>query len=59
MAGRLRNVVQVLAGAEDSFILWYIQIGCKAHPASCSMGNKDSFARGKVAESWSWTLISK
>jgi len=36
MAGRLRNVVQILAGAEDLFILWYIQTGCKAHPASCS-----------------------
>jgi len=57
MAGRLRNVIQILAGAEDLFILWYIQTGCKAYPASCSMGNEDSFPRGKVAESWSWPLI--
>jgi hypothetical protein len=33
---------------EDFFSNIYVQIGCGAHPASCTMGTGGSFPRGKA-----------
>jgi hypothetical protein len=50
--------VRFPAGAGNFSLHHRIQNGSGAHPASYTVGTRDSFAGGKAAGVWSWPLAS-
>jgi hypothetical protein len=50
--------VQVLAEANDLFVLQHVKTGSGAHVAPSSMGTRCSFPGGKVVRVWVWPFTS-
>jgi hypothetical protein len=48
--------VRVSVGARNLSPHHHVQTGSGAHPASYSMGTRDSFPGSKAAGAWSWSL---